>query len=270
MDSRADRFQQALDRLTRKWWVYVVLLPFFFIPAYTVNGYDPRQATDVVEAVMRHPFIYNLSAVFFLFKLMPVLLLVLLLVFRNRFRTLFHGYVTLLLLAIAAFQNSAAPAQYGLTILVSNVLYMAIAAMAWLWETISRKGDYTMPEAALWKWPVFALALFAFWFPVNSQTAAPEFNPVYFVSNESMVTGCMLIPVILAVLLLYFPRVNPVTLRVTGFIGIIFGLINVLTWFVLNPGMWWMGVMHLPLLIVSSVGFTVSFSTASLPASPSP
>jgi hypothetical protein len=83
---------------------------------------------------------------------------------------------------------------------------MAIAAMAWLWETISRKGDYTMPEAALWKWPLFALTLFAFWFPVNSLTAAPEFNPVHFVANESMVTGCMLIPVILAVLLLYFPR----------------------------------------------------------------
>jgi len=104
------------------------------------------------------------------------------------------------------------------------------------------------------------LEVAAFWFPVNSQTAAPEFNPVYFVANESMVTSCMLIPVILAVLLLYFPRVNPVTLRVTGFIGIIFGLINVLTWFVLNPGMWWMGVMHLPLLIVSSVGFTAGRS----------
>ncbi len=266
MDSRTDRFQQALGRLTRHWWVYALLLPFFFIPAYTVKGYDPRQATNVVEAVMRHPFIYDLSAVFFLFKLMPVLLLVLLLVFRNRFRTLFHGYVTLLLFAIAVFQNSAAPDQYGLTILASNVLYMAIAAMAWLWETISRTGDYSTPEATLWKWPLFALAFFAFWFPVNSLTATPEFNPVFFVANESMVTGCMLIPVILAILLLYFPRVNPVTLRVTGFIGIIFGLINVLTWFVLNPGMWWMGVMHLPLLVVSSVSFTVTFRIASLPA----
>jgi hypothetical protein len=162
MDSRTDRFQQALGRLTRQWWVYVLLLPFFLIPAYTAKGYDPRQATFVVEAVLRRPFIYSLSAVFFLFKCMPVLLLVLLLVFRNRFRTLFHGYVTLLLFAIAAFQNSAAPQKYGLTILVSNVLFMAIAASAWLWETISRTGDYSAPEAALWKWPLFALAIFAF------------------------------------------------------------------------------------------------------------
>lgn len=91
MGRRAVRFQQVLDRFTRQWWVYVLLLPFFFIPAYTAKGYDPRQTTVVVEAVLRHPFIYSLSAVFFLFKCMPVLLLV-------------------LLLAIAAFQNSAAPA----------------------------------------------------------------------------------------------------------------------------------------------------------------
>jgi len=69
--------------------------------------------------------------------------------------------------------------------------------------------------------------------------------------NEAMVTGCMIIPVTLVVAVLFCHRINLLAIKVTAFIGAIFGITNMIVWFILNPAMWVMGVLHLPLLIVS-------------------
>ena len=37
-------------------------------------------------------------------------------------------------------------------------------------------------------------------------------------------------------------------------VGLFFGIMNMLTWFVFNPNSWWMGVLHLPLVIISLLG----------------
>ena len=269
MSDLTERIRGNLEPLSRKWWFYILLCLLFFIPSYGARGYDPRQSSALVEAVLRHPFIYSLSPVFLLLKVLPVLLMVLVLVFGNRFRTVLHAYVTLLLLAIAVFQNSASTERFGLAILTGNVALMTIVALSWLWETVSRKGDYSRPCPAPWKWPFFALAFFAFWFPANSVTAAPDFNPAYIVANESMVTACMVLPVVLAFLLLFFPHVNIVTFRVSAFVGALLGVVNIVTWFVLNPSMWWMGMLHIPLLTISILSFTLSFAARRVPPLPS-
>jgi hypothetical protein len=263
MSRNTDRLQETLARLSGTWWIYLLLCAFLFVPSYAATGYDPRQSSALVEAVLRHPFLSVLSPVFFLLKLVPVLLMVLILVFRNRFRTVFHGYVALLLLAIAMFQNSASTERFGLVILLGNVVLIAIVALAWFWEAIARNGDYSRARPSPWKWPFFALAFFAFWFPANNATAAPDFNPVYLVANESMTTYCMATPVLLAFLLLYFPRVNIVTFRVSAFVGVIFGVMNTIAWFALTPSMWWMGVLHIPLLLVSLLCFVLSVAVPS-------
>jgi hypothetical protein len=253
-----DRMNGALEWASRKWWVYVLLCLLLFIPSYAAKGYDPRQSSELIESVLRRPLISVVSPAFFVFKLAPVLLMAAILVFRNRSRSFYHAYLTLLFLAIALFQNSASTDRYGFVVLTGNVTLITITALSWLWETISRQGDYSHADPAPWKWPFFALALFAFWFPANDLTAAPDFTPLLFVANGSMVTYCMVTPVVLAFTLLYFPRVNIVTMRVSAFIGILFGLMNVITWFALRPAMWWMGVLHVPLLLISSLCFVLS------------
>jgi hypothetical protein len=260
MSRRTDRLQVTLARLSGRWWLYLLLCVFFFVPSSAERGYDPRQSSALVEAVLRHPFIAALSPVYVLFKLVPVLLVVLVMVFGNRFRTAFHGYVTLLLLAIALFQNSASTERFGLVIIIGNVALMTIVALSWLWETVAQRGDYSRARPSPWKWPFFALAVFAFWFPVNSATVTPDFNLVSLAANESMLTYCMVTPVLLAFLLLYFPRVNIVTFRISAFVGLMFGVMNAITWFVLKPSMWWMGVLHLPLLLVSLLCFVLSLT----------
>ena len=258
--------RQLLDRLTRKWWVYLLWLLMFFIPAYAARGYDPGATTDLIEAVLRAPLIGAVSPFYFIMKILPIVFVVLLLAFGNRVRRIFYGYVTLLFLAIAAFQNSGLTERYGLVVITSNVLYVTIAAFAWLRALITGRGDFGEADPAPWKWPFFALAVFAFWFPVNETSATPDFRLMYLMRNNSMVTACMVIPVVLAILLLFYPGVGYATLRITGFVGVVLGTINTLDWFVLKPAYWWMGVLHLPLLINSSLCFILSFAVKQEPS----
>jgi hypothetical protein len=88
---------------------------------------------------------------------------------------------------------------------------------------------------------------------------SPDFSPLRMLTNESGLTYCMMTPVILAVLTLYHPTVNLAALRVTSFVGMIFGVVNILVWFVLMPSAWWMGVLHSPLLVISIHAFVLGF-----------
>jgi hypothetical protein len=74
-------------------------------------------------------------------------------------------------------------------------------------------------------------------------------------TNEAGLTYCMMTPVILAVLTLYHPRVNPAVMRVSAFVGILFGLVNMIVWFFVFPSGWWMGVLHVPLITIAAYGF---------------
>ena len=40
------------------------------------------------------------------------------------------------------------------------------------------------------------------------------------------------------------------TSNVISFVGLSFGIFNMMTWFGFNIENWWMGILHLPLLIV--------------------
>jgi hypothetical protein len=72
--------------------------------------------------------------------------------------------------------------------------------------------------------------------------------------NESGVTYCMITPLILGVLLLFSKGVYKPTFSVIAYTGLIFGILNMITWFGLMSENWWMGVLHLPLLILSFFG----------------
>ena len=62
----------------------------------------------------------------------------------------------------------------------------------------------------------------------------------------------MMTPVYLAILYLHYPQINLVTLRVTGLAGIIIAVFNILMNFIMFPEtLWWNGVLHIPLLMIS-------------------
>lgn len=85
---------------------------------------------------------------------------------------------------------------------------------------------------------------------VQEGSAVPALHTVFL--NEAGVTCCMITPVILGTLLMFPDAVDRRTLSEVSFVGLIFGLINVVVWFGLAPHSWWMGVLHLPLVIIAT------------------
>lgn len=80
---------------------------------------------------------------------------------------------------------------------------------------------------------------------------------------QAGVTYCFLTPVFLAIQLVFKGGVDRGTLSFISFAGLGFGLFNMVTWFLLMPASWWMGVLHLPLVILSVTGVVVSRRTPS-------
>jgi hypothetical protein len=249
------RGQRRLDWLTRRWWLYPAILVVFFLPPYATGGYDPQASTDLIGATLAAPVIFSLPWLMPVSKVLTLAAVVGVLALGNRARRPFDGYVALAYLAIAIFQNTAQTEAYGLVVLLGNVAVVLLVALFWIWETVAGVNDFSPRRRPLWRWWVAPLALLAFLSPIDPATMAPDFSPLRPLTNESCLTFCMVTPVFLAMLTLFHPSVNLATMRVTGFAGILLGIVNMLTWFVLEPSGWWMGVLHLPLLTISLVAF---------------
>jgi hypothetical protein len=244
-----------MDRLTKKWWFYLLLLSPIFIRPYASQPYDPRQTMDVIMQALSKPLIYRFPILFPISKAIPLILIIGLFVFGNRMRRAFNLYAGLLFLTIAIFQNAGQTEAYGLVVCTGNLILILGLALSWLWEVFAGQNDFEPRKHPLWRWWSVPLAAFALLAPIDSITLAPDFRLTRLLTSESGLTGCMMIAVILSVLILYFPTVNLALLRIMSFVGIYFGIINVVIWFVVNPSGWWMGVLHIPLLTISVYAF---------------
>jgi len=72
----------------------------------------------------------------------------------------------------------------------------------------------------------------------------------------------MMTPAYLAILTLYYPKVNIATLRVTSLVGTIIGFYNMMTNFLIDPGkLWWNGVLHIPLVVISIYALVLSLKS---------
>ena len=251
--------QSFFEWLSRKWWFYVMLAGFFFLPTYASQPYDPADAMKLLIATLSQPLIYRLPALFVVTKLIPIGLWLALLLWKGRAAHLFSGYAALLYVAVALFQNSAITDQYGFSAVPGNMVLMLVVAAFWIWETVVARRNQFAPQptslARLW---VLPLVFFAFWYPIDMQTVSPDFSPLKLLTNEAGVTFCMMTPTFLTVMLLFYPSVNRSTLRVTAFVGMLIGAVNLMSWFIFEPYAWWMGVLHIPLFVISLYAFAVA------------
>ncbi len=240
--------------LTRKWWVLLLLLFLLFIPAYTSSPLNPADTPRLIVEVLSRPLIYSAPVVFPIFKLIPVLLVLAIFFFGKRSTRWFTGYAAFTLLLCATLQNMAFTSSYGFAILTGNLVVYLILAGLWIWETIAPKNELRPIRLPVWRYWVVPPALLALWFPVNTHSAvpSPDFSLANMVANEAGLTFCMLLPVYLAILTLFSEQANPALLRVTGFVGTVTGLLNVTEFFLTPSYGWWMGILHLPLLLISS------------------
>jgi len=247
-----------LDTVTKKWWLYLFLLLLFFTPAYATKSYDPQDSMELIGQVLSAPLIFAFPVLMPIAKFIPVILIIGVLIYGNKVRRLFNAYVALLYLALAFFQTTAITEVNGLVIISGNLVLILIVAVIWVWETVAQRNDFSVRKHPMWKYWVAPLALIALLSPVDASRMSPDFNLLRLLTNEAGLTYCMMTPLVLAVLIIFFPTVNPGVLRISSFTGMIFGAINMVIWFVMEPWGWWMGVMHIPLLVISVFAFVLA------------
>ena len=103
----------------------------------------------------------------------------------------------------------------------------------------------------------FAFAFLAFWSPIDAQLN-PDFNPLLLLNSSFGVMYCPTTPVIVALLTLIYPRVNTYLLRTTSFVGLIMGLFNVMSYFIMPGYTLWSLFLHTPLVFISAYGLLIT------------
>lgn len=241
-------------------WFKVLLTTIVFIPPYTQMLYDPSHTPDVIAIVMEKPLVLSIAWVLPLVKMFFLVVIVLPFIFDKFPHRFLLGYYVLILLNISIMQNMSFTEKYGFVWLIGNTLVQWVVLLFCLVDilkgkTLIKKENFV--ASRLW---IVLLMLLAFLMPysVKEGSVYPSLTyDVFF--NESGVTYCMITPIVIGILLLYSKGVHKPTLSVISYVGFVFGLLNMMTWFVFQIENWWMGVLHLPLVILSFYGLLISY-----------
>jgi hypothetical protein len=252
--------QSKIEGITRRWWFFGLFVLIQFLPPYASKGYKfPEEWGDVIMHALRYAFVYSYPRLFPIFKIIPIILIIGIIVFRNKVTRIFNIYVAFSYVLFALGQSIAVTERYGVAICTVNVVMFLVIAAFWAWESIVLQNDFKLARIPLFRYWVVPLLVIAFWYPLDFRTARPDFNPVHLFTNVAGVTFCMMTPVYLGLLSLYWPRVNQATMRVTSLVGLIIGLYNMYANFGIKPSILWLnGVLHIPLLVISLYGLILS------------
>jgi hypothetical protein len=252
-------YAPLIDRLSQRWWFFLLVLLAFFSPAYTSQPFSPAETPQLVIAVLSHPLAYAVPALFPLFKLIPLALIIGLIRWPARTSRWFYTWAGINLLVVAVFQDMAYTETYGFAVLVGNLLVYGLAGLLWIRAAFGPHGSALdlSKRLPIWRYWVLVPALLAYVYPVSmaSGIPLPNFAPLGLLANEAGLTFCMMMPVYLAVLNLAYPRADRTVMRISGFIGLFTGLLNVVEFFLIPVYGPWMATLHLPLLLISIYAF---------------
>lgn len=249
------------ERVTRKWWFFLIILFMqILIPPYSSKGAAWENIGELTEHILDNSLMLSYPGLFPLFQLIPLAFIISIPLFRNRVSRIFSIYAGFSYLLFALGQNISLTETYGFSILTLNVVMFAFVSAFWFWEARMGMNDFSPRPRPLWKYWVVPWAALAFWCPLDPLTSLPDFSPLKLLTSGSGLTFCMMTPVYLAILTIFHPRVNLLTMRITGIIGLLIGFYNMLLNFVFAPELlWWNGTLHIPLVILSIYGLILSY-----------
>jgi hypothetical protein len=249
--------QGKLERITRKWWFFAIFVLLQFIPPYASKGYKLEEWGNVISHALSRAIVYQHPQIYPIFKVIPIILLIGIFVLRNKITRLFNIYASISYVLFAFGQSIAVTEKYGVAVCTINIVMFLVVAAFWAWEAIVLQNDFAPTKIPIWRYWVVPLAILAFWAPASR--GRPDFNPIGLFTNSAGLAFCMMTPVYVGLLILYWPKVNTAVLRVTSLVGLIIGLYNMHSNFIASPSArWWNGVLHLPLLIISLYGLIIS------------
>jgi hypothetical protein len=251
----------AKNLTSRKWFypvVYGALIILSMLPPITEVPYDPRNTQDVILNILMVSILPYRSWgwVFHVATLGVIALAVVRPQIAGRVMAAYFGVNYFL---IAALQTNAVTEKYGFAVQTGALVAAVLLGLLWLWVAWQDKLHASFQGIPPWRWILLPLALLVFWSPValEGTRVAPNFDPTLLLTSPDYgLTYCFMTPVLLFLLILFYPDVDLFALRVTAFNGIIYGLLNLTHWF--NPDLAWMGAMHIPLLVIPLVALFLS------------
>jgi hypothetical protein len=251
-------------KVTRRRWFYpvlfVLLLIISMLPPITERSYNPRNTQDVVMSILissTAPY----RAWGWLFHVATLLLIAWALWRPGSAGRAMAAYFGVNYLLIAAVQTNAVTEAYGFALQTGALVTAVLLGLLWLWIAWRDQLEASFRDLPTWRWSLLPLALLAFWVPMGLEGGriVPNFDPLLLLTSVDYgLALCFMTPVFLFLLILFYPGVNDFAFRVTALNGLIYGLYNLTHWF--DPNRVWMGVLHLPLLIISLVALFMSRS----------
>lgn len=247
-------------------WFKIVLTVLFFLPSYTAKPYNPANTTSVISEVLAHPLVATYAWILPITKALLFVALLAPFVSDRIGQTFVLRYYVSILFIVGLMQNMSFTRDYGFTWLIGNTLVQFVVLVVSLVDVIQNRtmiAKHNLERSRLW---VIAPMILAFLMPyaVNKAGVVQPSVAVSTLFNESGVTYCMITPVVIGVLLLYSRGVYKPTLSIISYVGLIFGILNMLTWFGMQPENWWMGVLHLPLVVLSFYGLLIAYKERTL------
>lgn len=248
--------------MNRKWLFplsCVGLCIISFLPIYTSIPYDPRNTPDVIFSILSvsllpyqdYGWIFHVAT----------LILILSIIWKPRLAgRVLPAYIGANTLIIASLQTHAVTDKYGLAIQTGALIGTAIIGMIWL--VVSIRGDLkvSLRHFRYWHYALLPLVLLSFWAPVKvtGDAVIPNFDPrLLLTSVDYGLAYCFVTPVFLFLLIIFTTNYTSFPFRISAFNALLYGLFNLTHWF--DSKTVWMGVMHLPLLIISLVALLLPY-----------
>jgi hypothetical protein len=259
-----------LSRLVRNGWPFILSIVLFGLPPIASTGYGPGELGSVNGFILTHPIKSSFQALYPVFKILPILLLACLMLFGNKAGKPFAFFAALSYSLFGFFQGISRGGPFGTGICLAHVGISLAIAGAWLGEAASSQNDYARRGRPWWKYWVLIPAAFAYWEPANPLTGMPDFDPVLILTSGAGLAFCMMTPLYLAVLILLHPKVNRILFAMTSTVGVLYALGNMaLVVIYPAPSAWWIGSLHIPLLVLSAYGLVLSIRDTFFPQPPS-
>lgn len=248
-----------VNAITSRWWFYILVLMLVLIPPFASKGYSLHEILKVKADILLHPISPAFTVYYPIFNLIAMLFIASAFFVGRKVSAPFNLYAGASYLLFAVIQNVSISSEYGFGISVMNVALVVLVSASWFWDVVGRRNDFSPRRQPGWKYCILGLAFIAFWLPINPINKGPHFDPALILTSGSSLTFCAMTTVFLAILIYYFPNVNLTTLRVTSFVGLLIGLGNLWLEFLYLPALWWVGVLHLPLVVIAIVGLILSW-----------
>jgi len=235
--------------------ILVVLFISSFLPVFAALPFSQQDSSFVIkEVLMKTSVAYLWLSP--MVHVVTVALLVALYLCVPRVGRVVDLFFAILLLFIAFSNHIAVTDNYGLAVVTGNVVPILIVGLFWVWEVYRPQNNYVFERLPAWRYWVLPFAFLAFWSPIDAQLN-PDFNPLLLLNSSFGVMYSPTTPVIIALLTLIYPRVNTHVLRTTSFVGLMIGLFNAMSYFIMPGYTLWNLVLHTPLIFISLYGLLI-------------